>query len=156
MAQIGLAMSYKYLENKVTAAEMAEMKAENQSIPKEKRLQRFYMRSHYSSLYGSQQSGYHHFYLIGPDEQHCTCGLTVPKNQSVEESLGHLDLPSFEKATYVFINVCEFDPKMQVYKYGAICQICREVSATGLNRDQVQVWIQTHQNCRTEEVSSRS
>lgn len=144
MAQNGVIMSFKYIENRVEDNYLEKIEAEAKVSPKNHAMKFFYMKNHYSNLYGYQKSGYHWFYLSGDGEQYCTCGLAVPKGSKVETSLGHRELPSFEGVAYVFINCCNFDPSLPAYKFGAYCQLCGEGSLRNLLKKEVDEWISSH------------
>ena len=137
-------MSYEYFENQVADNYLEKIEAEAKVSPKSHAMKYFYMKNHYSNLYGYQKSGYHWFYLSGNGEQYCTCGLVVPAGSKVETSLGHRDLPNFEGVAYVFINCCDFDPSLPANQFGAFCQSCEKGSLRNLSKEEVNLWIENH------------
>ena len=144
MAQNGVIMSFKYIENRVEDNYLEKIEAEAKVSPKNHAMKFFYMKNHYSNLYGYQQSGYHWFYLSGEGKHYCTCGLEVPQGSKVESSLGHRELPSFEGIANVFINCCNFDPSLPAYQFGAYCQLCGKSSLRNLLKKDVDEWIKVH------------
>ena len=144
MAQNRVKVSYKYFENQVADDYLEKIEAEAKASPKNHAMKFFYMKNHYSNLYGYQQSGYHWFYLSGEGKHYCTCGLEVPQGSKVETSLGHRELPSFEGIANVFINCCNFDPSLAAYEYGAYCQLCGKGSLRNLLKKDVDEWIKVH------------
>lgn len=149
-------MSVKYENNLVTKEFWDSLEAEAMAAPKSHGLKYFYMRNHYSNLRGYQQSGYHWFYLSGPDENHCTCGLVVPKGSKVETSFGHRELPSEEGIAEVFINYCNFDPSLEAYQFGAYCQLCGKGSLKNLLKKEATDWICIHKEDCPERDKSRA
>ena len=144
MAQNRVKVSYKYFENQVADDYLEKIEAEAKASPKNHAMKFFYMKNHYSNLYGYQQSGYHWFYLSGEGKHYCTCGLEVPHGSKVEASLGHRELPSFEGIANVFINCCNFDPSLAAYEFGAYCQLCGKGSLRNLLKKDVDEWIKVH------------
>ena len=144
MAQNRVKVSYKYFENQVADNFLEKIEAEAKASPKNHAMKFFYMKNHYSNLYGYQQSGYHWFYLSGEGKHYCTCGLEVPQGSKVETSLGHRELPSFEGIANVFINCCNFDPSLAAYEFGAYCQLCGKGSLRNLLKKDVDEWIKVH------------
>ena len=144
MAQNRVKVSYKYFENQVADDYLEKIEAEAKASPKNHAMKFFYMKNHYSNLYGYQKSGYHWFYLSGEGKHYCTCGLEVPQGSKVESSLGHRKLPSFESVVNVFINCCNFDPSLAAYEYGAYCQLCGKGSLRNLLKKDVDEWIKVH------------
>ncbi len=144
MPQKWVKVSYEYFENQVEDNYLEKIDAEARVSPKSHAMKFFYMKNHYSNLYGYQKSGYHWFYLSGNGDQYCTCGLVVPTGSKVETSLGHRELPSFEGVAYVYINCCDFDPSLPAYQFGAYCQLCGKGSLRNLLKKEVEEWISSH------------
>ena len=142
-------MNFKYEDNRVTKEDLEDIKRRAKAAPKTHGMKYFYMGNHYGNLYYDQQAGYHWFYLGGPNEDHCTCGLIVPKGSRVETSLGHRNLPSFEGTTNIFINSWEYRSAKEVYEYGAYCQSCGKGSLRNLSKEEVHKWMKDHkEDCR--------
>ena len=137
-------MYITYNNNRVTQDALSEIKKVINKFPETISLKYWYKTSGLEELYKYQQSGYHKFYRGNIGLRYCTCGLVVERGNSVEQTFGHRNLPSFDGTTPIFINFMEHQSESDSEVFGAYCQECKTESSRDFTKDGIEIWIQEH------------
>lgn len=157
LQKVGYTVTYDYVV--VTPEYLREMKVKLAAAPDAAKYGIFRTRLFYGNLRRWQKQGLHILYTNGPRTQHCTCGLVLHENGTLDQELavtisekstqkldgieleqiqkvrGHRGLPSLKGEAVALIVNFNYKDAIADYLWTVICQQCGDYQIDVKNMD---------------------
>jgi hypothetical protein len=157
LREVGYTVTYDYVV--VTPEYLREMKVKLAAAPDAAKYGIFRTRLFYGNLRRWQKQGLHILYTSGPGTQHCTCGLVLHENGSLDQESavvlseksnkkldgieleqiqmvrGHKGLPSLKGEAVALIINFNYKDAIADYLWTVICQECGDYQIDVKNMD---------------------
>jgi len=165
LQEVGCTVSYEDVV--VTTEYLRQIKAELKTADDPAKYGLFRSSLFYGNLRRWQRQGWHCVYTNGEGAEHCTCGLVLHENGTVDQEIavvistnvqrkldgieleqihqvrGHIGLPSLKGETVALIVNFIYKEDIKDYLWAAICQKCGVYEVEVKNAD-AQSFVKTH------------
>jgi len=165
LQEVGCTVSYEDVV--VTTEYLRQIKAELKTADDPAKYGLFRSSLFYGNLRRWQRQGWHCVYTNGEGAEHCTCGLVLHENGTVDQEIavvistnvqrkldgieleqihqvrGHIGLPSLKGETVALIVNFIYKEDIKEYLWAAICQKCGVYEVEVKNAD-AQSFVKTH------------
>ena len=165
LQEVGHTVTYE--DVLITTEYLRQLKAEIKAADIRAKYGLFRASLFYGNLRRWQRQGWHCEYESGPGTTHCTCGLVLNENGTVDQEIavivsksiwrrldgieleqlhqvrGHVSLPSLKGETVALIASFVYKEEVNDYLWTAICQQCGDYEVETKNAD-AKSFVKTH------------